>query len=279
MLRKIIEIDEDLCNGCGLCLPECPEGALQIIDGKARLVSDLFCDGLGACVGFCPEGAMTVIEREAEEYSERKVMANVVRQGANTIAAHLEHLKDHGAMDFYEEAVDYLREEGIDIPAHGIEPHPEPCGCPGSLSREIERPATAEPAASPMAPGISRLTHWPIQIMLMPPRAPYFKDADLLLTADCVPFAYPTFHEELLKDKVLLVGCPKLDDAEFYREKMTAIVEGNDIKSLTVVHMEVPCCFGLPALARDAVAASGKRIPFHDITITVDGAIRETVSV
>ncbi len=261
MLRKIIEVDEDLCNGCGLCMPECPEGALQIIDGKARLVSDLFCDGLGACVGFCPEGAMTVVEREAEEYDERKVMAN------------------HGEMTLYEEAVGYLREEGIEIPAHGVEPNPEPCGCPGSLSREIERPDMEEPAAGPALPGVSRLTHWPVQIMLLPPKAPYFKDADLLLTADCVPFAYPSFHEDLLKDKVLLVGCPKLDDAEFYREKMTAIVEGNEIRSITVVHMEVPCCFGLPALARDAVTASGKRIPYHDITITVDGTIRETVSV
>jgi NAD-dependent dihydropyrimidine dehydrogenase PreA subunit len=277
--RKIIEIDEELCTGCGLCLPECPEGALQIIDGKARLVSDLFCDGLGACVGFCPEGAMTVVEREAGEYDERTVMANIARQGANTIAAHLEHLRDHGETELYAEALDYLREEGIDIPAHGTEPDPIPCGCPGSLSREIERPAEDEPAAGPALPGVSRLTHWPVQIMLLPPRAPYFKDADLLLTADCVPFAYPTFHEDLLKDKVLLVGCPKLDDAGFYREKMTAIVSDNEIRSITIVHMEVPCCFGLPALAKEAVQASGRRIPFHDITITVDGTIRETVSV
>ncbi|MFC1629192.1 ATP-binding protein [Gemmatimonadota bacterium] len=279
MLRKIIEVDEALCNGCGLCIPECPEGALQVIDGKARLISDLFCDGLGACVGFCPEGAMTVVEREAEEYEERKVMANIVKHGANTIAAHLEHLKDHGEVKLYEEAIGYLEEMGIEIPAHGTESNPEPCGCPGSISRAIERPKFEEPVSGPAIPGTSRLTHWPVQIKLLPINAPYFKDADLLLTADCVPFAYPSFHEDLLKDKVLLVGCPKLDDAAFYREKITAILETNEVKSITCVHMEVPCCFGLPALTRDALAASGKHIPLHDITITVDGTIRETVSV
>ena len=280
MLREIITIDEDLCNGCGLCIPSCPEGALQIIDGKARLVSDLFCDGLGACVGHCPEDAMTVVEREAEPYDERKVMANIVGYGQNTIAAHLEHLREHGEMGLYREAVDYLEEQGLEVPALEPEPAAElPCGCPGAMLREFSKETESEASAPSDYRPVSRLTHWPVQIMLLPVNAPYFEGADLLLAADCAPFAYPDFHDEFLAGKVLLVGCPKLDDAAFYLEKMTAILETNDIKSVTCVHMEVPCCFGLPTIARQAISASGKDIALHDVTITVDGRITEALPV
>ena len=280
MLREIITIDEELCNGCGLCIPSCPEGALQIIDGKARLVSDLFCDGLGACVGHCPEGAMTVVEREAEPYDERKVMANIVGYGQNTIAAHLEHLREHGEMGLYREAVDYLEEQGLEVPTHELEPAAElPCGCPGAMLRELSKETESETSAPSDYSPVSRLTHWPVQIKLLPVNAPYFEGADLLLAADCAPFAFPDFHDEFLAGKVLLVGCPKLDDAAFYLEKMTAILETNDIKSVTCVHMEVPCCFGLPTIARQAIIASGKDIPLHDVTITVDGRITEALPV
>jgi len=274
MLRKIITIEEELCNGCGLCIPNCPEGALQIIDDKARLVSDLFCDGLGACVGYCPEGAMTVVEREAESYDERKVMANIVKHGENTVAAHLEHLKDHGEMSLYREAVAYLEESGIEVPERGSEQEQiAACACAGTIPREIENEIEPETAPPDGYKPISKLTHWPVQINLLPVNAPYFQGADLLLAADCVPFAYPGFHEELLEGKVLLIGCPKLDDASFYLEKITEILKSNDISSITCAHMEVPCCFGLPMIARQAIEASGKDILFEDVTITVDGRI------
>lgn len=280
MLRTIITIEEELCNGCGLCIPNCPEGALQIIDNKARLVSDLFCDGLGACVGFCPEGAMRIVEREAEPYDERKVMANIVRQGENTIAAHLLHLKDHGEMNLYREAVQYLHEQGLEVPEHKPEAvEPLPCACPGSVVAEFNQDEELQLQPEPGKRPKSRLTHWPVQIKLLPLNAPYFQGADLLLAADCAPFAFAAFHEEFLTDKVLLVGCPKLDDPDFYREKITAILESNEIRSLTCVHMEVPCCFGLPTLARDSIAASGKEIPFHDVTVTIDGRIHEAIPV
>ncbi len=280
--RKIITIDEEKCTGCGECIPNCPEGALQIIDEKARLVSDLFCDGLGACVGHCPTGAMTVEEREAEPYDERKVMENIVKAGPNTIKAHLMHLKDHGADDFLDEALEYLKENGIDIPDGVIQQpdHPDastgkfnvPCACPGSGVMDFtEKCECQEEEQGSVGKRPSRLRQWPIQLMLVPPSAPYLKDADLVVAADCVPFAYPDFHEDFLKGKVLLVGCPKLDDVEFYMKKLIAIFKENDIHSITCVHMEVPCCFGLINLVKSAIAESGKSVPFTEVTISVKG--------
>jgi len=298
-VREIIKIDEELCNGCGECIPNCPEGALQIIDDKARLVSDLFCDGLGACVGHCPTGAMTVEKREAEEYEERKVMANIVKAGPNTVKAHLLHLKDHGAHDFLHEALAYLQEEGLDIP-DGVLPdhHPLaqeagaqeagcggaggddlPCGCPGSAVMDFsEKPqAEAQPqeAAGPVGSRPSQLRQWPVQLMLVPPGAPYFNGSNLVIAADCVPFAYPDFHEDFLKDRTLLIGCPKLDDAQHYQEKLTAIFKQNDIRSVVVAFMEVPCCFGLVHLVQSAIQASGKAIPFAKQMIGVKGDKKE----
>lgn len=258
--RKIIKIDQEKCNGCGLCIPNCPEGALQVIDGKARLISDLFCDGLGACIGYCPQGAITIEEREAQKYDETKVMENIVKQGKNVIKAHLEHLKEHDESNYLKQAIDYLKEKGIEI----------------SLAEEALNPAHQHstcPSAKVMdfREGISRLQNWPVQIKLVPVNAPYLNGADLLIAADCVAFSYANFHDDLLKGKVLLVGCPKLDDAEFYREKMTQIFKGNNIKSVTCVHMQVPCCFGLVNILKSAISASGKGIPFKEAEISIKG--------
>jgi len=328
MRRQIITIDEEKCDGCGLCIPNCPEGALQIIDEKARLVSDLFCDGLGACIGHCPQGAITIEEREAEKYDERTVMENIVPQGENVIQAHLEHLEEHGQREYLKEAIQYLIERDLDIPeefravksmvdsvessigssegdrraenqarhvhscgesasatatprsesrAQGHETtasrHSEAlaCGCPGSQVidlREAEKPDLSGEQAIKRP---SHLKQWPVQIMLVPPFAPYLKNAELLIAADCVPFAYADFHDELLNGKVLLVGCPKLDDANYYTEKLTQVFKDNDIRSITIAHMEVPCCFGLGNIVQSAVEASGQNIPIEDVTINVRG--------
>lgn len=276
MRRKIIEIDEKKCTGCRVCIPNCPEGALQIVDGKARLVSDLFCDGLGACIGHCPEGAIRIEEREAGEYDEEKVMENVVRGGTNVIKAHLEHLESHGQKKYLSEAFDYLEEKMITVPS---EAHPaplrggkesEPCGCPGATLMDFgkKEAGSARPGG---ASAESQLGQWPIQIRLVPPAAPFFKGAELLIAADCVPFAYAGFHDNLLRGKVLLIGCPKFDDAAFYVEKITQILKANDVRSVTVARMEVPCCYGLVKIVREAVSASGKEIPFREVEIGIKG--------
>lgn len=273
--RKIIKIDDKKCNGCKLCIPNCPEGAIQIIDNKARLVSDLFCDGLGACIGHCPQGAIIIEEREAVPYSEKKTMENIVKHGKNTIIAHLKHLKDHGEAAYLKEAIEYLKANNIEVPVAEVHGHGGHgfSGCPGSRVIDMkDAPRAAD--AGPAAKAVPELRQWPIQIMLVPVNAPYFEGADLLIAADCVPFAYPDFHRELLKGKMLLVGCPKLDDLTVYEEKITAIIKENNIKSVTYAHMEVPCCFGLISIIEDAIERSKKRIPFEDITITIRGEKR-----
>jgi len=268
--RKIIKIDEDLCNGCGLCIPNCPEGAIQIIDNKARLISDLFCDGLGACIGYCPEGAITIEEREAEQYNEIKVMENIVKQGENTIRAHLEHLEEHGETRFLNEALDYLRARGIKIKK--IEKKENlPCGCPGSALREIKREGADFDKNSVRQE--SRLSQWPVQLNLLPPQASFFNNSDLLVCADCVPFAYANFHSDLLNGKSLVIGCPKLDDVENYKEKLIDMFKLNNIKKVTVAIMEVPCCYGLYAVVNEAVEKSGKKIDVIKKVISVGGEI------
>jgi len=271
--RKIIKIDEDKCTGCELCIPNCPEGALKVIDGKVRLISDLFCDGLGACIGHCPEGAITIEEREATPYSERKVMENIVKQGKNVIKAHLDHLKGHGDTKHLMEATEVLKEKGIHISMDEKSHTHQHAGgsCPGS--KVIDLGKGKKSGARHPAPGtqIPQLGNWPVQITLVPVFAPYFNGADLLVAADCVPFAYAGFHGDLLSGKVLLVGCPKLDDAEYYKKKLTDILKQNDIQSITCAHMEVPCCFGLVNLVKEAIAASGKTIPFKEVTIGIKG--------
>ena len=273
MKRKIIKIDENKCNGCGQCIPNCPEGALRVIDGKVRLISDLFCDGLGACIGHCPLGAIKIEEREAQEYEEKIVMANIVKQGKNVIKAHLAHLKDHGESGYLSEAIEYLKENGFDLKGLVDEPKPMKCGCPGSnvvdFTGESGKDKETEKHES-----VSYLRQWPVQLTLVPPSAPYLNNADLLIAADCVPFAYAGFHQDFLKGKVLLVGCPKLDDADFYTEKLTEIFKNNAIKSVTCVHMEVPCCFGLVHLVKEAIKRSGKDIPLDVVNISIKGTVK-----
>lgn len=268
--RAIIKIDESKCNGCGLCMPNCPEGAIQIIDGKARLVSDLFCDGLGACIGHCPEGAITIEEREAAKYSEREVMKNIVKQGANVIKAHLEHLKEHNEAGYLKEAIGFLKENKVAVPADNDMHSHGQRSCPGSRAIDLSKKAHSVNASTPRA-NEPQLSNWPVQIKLVPVDAPYFDRADILVAADCVPFAYADFHEKLLKGKVLLVGCSKLDDLELYKEKIAGILKNNDIKSITYVHMEVPCCFGLVEAIEEAIALSGKGTPFKEAVISIKG--------
>ncbi|MGE5633386.1 MAG: ATP-binding protein [Caulobacteraceae bacterium] len=239
--RKIIQIDEEKCNGCGLCVPNCAEGAIKVIDGKARLISDNLCDGLGACLGECPQGALTIIEREAEEFDEAAVHA---------------HLNP--------------------APVHNHQHHGHGGGCPGSRAMEINRQNNEAKTTAVSSGDIElkikpQLSQWPVQLMLVPERAPYFENADLLITADCVPFAYPNYHLDLLKGKKVVVGCPKLDDLEYYVEKLTNIVKNNSIKSITVAFMEVPCCGGIVRTAEIALQASGKNIPLNKVLISING--------
>jgi NAD-dependent dihydropyrimidine dehydrogenase PreA subunit len=281
MRRKIIRIDEEKCNGCGICIPGCPEGALRIVNGKARLVSDLYCDGLGACLGRCPEGAILVEEREAADYDEVRVMENVVRQGQETVEAHLEHLREHGETGHLTAALEFLsrREKQaprpVDLPIHAAVPAQG--GCPGSQSRAL-RP-TQQRADEAGGRG-SRLTHWPIQLHLINPLAPHYQGADLLLTADCVPFALPDFHKDYLQGKKLAIACPKLDDGqEVYLEKLTALVDRAGIRSVTVMIMQVPCCSGLVQMARRAVDQASRRIPIEAIVVSLEGKILQRSAV
>jgi ferredoxin len=271
MIRKIIKIDEKKCDGCGLCIPNCPEGALQIIDGKAKLVSDLFCDGLGACIGYCPKNAITIEEREAEQYDERKVIKRIAKQGKSVIKAHLEHLREHGENAYLKEALNYLEEKGIANPLkdeHLKDSHFH--ACPGLRAIKLERKKNTTVKARIQ----SELAQWPIQLSLVPLHAPYFNNADLLVAADCVPFAYANFHQDFLKNKILLIACPKLDDIEFYKEKLIKIFESNNIKSISVLHMEVPCCYGLSNLVETALKSCGKDIPLSNKIITIDGNLK-----
>lgn len=268
--RKIIEIEENLCNGCGQCIPNCPEGALQIIDGKARLVSDLFCDGLGACIGHCPEGAISIVEREARAYDEKKVMERIVQQGKSVTRAHLEHLKEHGETEYLQEALDFLEEKGIENPLEEKTSERKlPCGCPGTMEKKIERKPVGRSNEQESALG-----QWPVQLTLVNPNARYFDNAELLVATDCVPFAYANFHSDFLQGKSVVVGCPKLDDIEHYKKKLTEIIKSNDLKGITLVHMEVPCCFGLKRAVEQAIVDSGKDLYLKQAIISIRGEVK-----
>ncbi len=255
LLRKIVRIDEEKCNGCGECVPNCVEGALKIIDGKAKLVSDRYCDGLGACLGKCPQDAITVEEREAEDFDEEA-------------AKHHARLAEEPKLPCgcpSSTAIQFERQNSEDK---------LPCGCPSARITQFEGDAVM-PAAKTGQDAKSTLGHWPVQLALVPPSAPFFQGADLLLAAHCTAFAYAGFHEKLLKGHALLVACPKLDDYEAHLAKLTAILRQSNLKSITVVHMEVPCCTGLVHMAEQAIKASGKNIRLSEITIGVRGDILE----
>ncbi len=266
MKREIIKIHHDKCNGCGECLKGCPEGALQVIDGKARLINEAFCDGLGACIGDCPKDAIQIIEREAEPYDEKKVVENIAEQGEEVLKAHLEHLKDHGQMDLFQEAIDHLETIGVENPVGTEKEEQKIPSCPSIKSDSWETERSKEEGRQ-----TSKLDQWPVQLELVPVDAPYFDDRDLVIAADCVPFAYPNFHLDFLEDSSLIIGCPKLDDASRYVEKLTEIFKRNDIQQVTVVHMEVPCCFGLNNIIDKALSNSGKEIEKEEVTISFKG--------
>ncbi len=255
MIRKMVKIDEEKCNGCGLCVPSCAEGAIQIIDGKARLVADNLCDGLGACLGDCPLDAITIEEREADEFDEA-----AVEEHLHTIGREPQpHAHAHG----------HAAGPSGGCPSAAVQSFAAPAGgCPSARLMQFDKPAAAEPAAVSRP---SRLAQWPIQLHLVPPTAPFFRNADVLLAADCAPFAYADFQEDLLKGKALAIACPKLDNTEPYVEKLTAMITQSNIRSLTVVHMEVPCCNGLIFMARQAIANSGRDIPLETVRIGIRG--------
>ncbi|MEG1403185.1 4Fe-4S binding protein [Bacteroides sp.] len=268
MKRTIIKIDESLCNGCGACIKGCHEGALQLIDGKARMISDLFCDGLGACIGECPVGAIALEEREAEPYDEYAVMERIAPKGEKTIVAHLMHLRDHKEMEYLKQGLSYLAERGIEISLPEEKPAAA-CGCPGGRAFSFAPKATPSHAVSPAQ---SQLRQWPVQLHLLNPQAAYFREADVVLAADCAAYAYGDFHQRFLTGKTLAIACPKLDTGkESYIEKLTAMIDASQIRSLTVVIMEVPCCGGLLQLARMAVERSVRKIPIKQVIVGIQG--------
>lgn len=296
MKREIVQIDEDKCNGCGNCIPNCHEGALQIIDGKAVLVSELMCDGLGACLGHCPEGALTIEEREAEAYNEVEVIKEMMNKGKNVIAAHLKHLKEHGETSYLKQGVEYLVQhksalnfdlmEVIDEVHHitpkGSQPKPNPQaiaapamhhhggGCPGSQARSFA--PVQQAASSTDTP--SALTQWPVQMHLINPMAAYFQGADLLVAADCVAFSLGNFHSKFLQGKKLAIACPKLDsNKEIYQQKITTLIDNARVNTITVMIMEVPCCGGLLQLVTNAAQQANRKVPIKAVTVGIQGDI------
>jgi len=252
--RQIITIDEEKCDGCGNCVPACVEGALQVIDGKARLVKESYCDGLGACLGDCPQDALHVTTLEVEAYDEPAVLGYLQQAAPEAVERHVEHLRAHGMQSSYAPAA-----------------KPQPAAIP--LCPSVQMKVWDEGSTPKDEPGQSRvkseLRQWPVQLHLVPVRAPYFQGAELTLIADCVPFASPNMHADLLRDSAIAVGCPKLDDGQAYINKVTQILQSNDIRSLKVAYMEVPCCRGLVFIAQQALALSGKDIPFTTEIVTI----------
>lgn len=260
MRRSIVKIDEEKCDGCGLCVSACHEGALQIIDGKAKLVRDDYCDGLGACLGECPQGAILIEEREAAAFDEAAVEQHLKQTTEPKV---------HGGCPSAQARI---------IERNPAPAQASPCGCPSAQARSIDRPAACPSVASETVDYESALQNWPTQLMLAPPQAQYLQGADLLISADCVPFAYAGFHSDLLPGKVVVQACPKLDDTDFYTQKLAAMFAANDINTITVARMEVPCCGGLVAVVKSALRASGKDIPVEIITVGIAGEVLERQS-
>ncbi len=307
MKRQIIQIDEEKCTGCGECIPNCHEGALQMIDGKARLISDLMCDGLGACIGHCPEGAIEIIEREAEPYDEITVIKEMVNKGKNTVIAHLAHLKDHKEFGFLKQGVKWMQENKSQIDfnveevmsavhngsvgktedacgcggqnEHQHESHQSESahvhnggGCPGAAAMTLNKPKVGNNEIIGDIP--SQLTQWPVQMHLVNPAASYFQESDLLLAADCVAFALGDFHDKFLKGKSLGIACPKLDaNKEIYIDKLVALIDDAKVNTITVMKMEVPCCGGILQMAQIASQQASRKVPIKSITVGISGDI------
>lgn len=306
MKREIIKIDRELCNGCGVCIPNCHEGALQMIDDKAVLVSELMCDGLGACIGHCPQGAIEVEEREAEAYDEILTMKEMVKNGRNTVSAHLKHLKDYQQKEYIHQAFDWLQENSANIEfdvneliyevkqrgkqeaapqenpylqnlvAAADQPSAEGCGggCPGSASKEIKPQFTIAAGVHPPVNVQSELTQWPVQMHLINPMAPFFQECELLLAADCVAYTMANFHSDYLKGKKLAIACPKLDsNLEVYIEKLVHLIDDAKINTITVMRMEVPCCGGLMQIVQSALSQASRNVPVKMLTISSSGEV------
>jgi len=259
MIREVVRIDEDKCDGCGLCVPSCEEGAIKIVNGKAKLVADRLCDGLGACLGHCPQGAITIDQREADDFDEAAVAEHLGTSAHPTTAAH--------------------------YPAQEVAPKPSGCpsapfvslggGCPSARFNQTDRPATAPATAEGEADGSpSELTHWPVQLRLFSPAAPILQGARLLLCADCVPVAYPDFQSRLLRGRSVVIACPKLDDPTGYVEKLAEMMRQNDLAEIVVAHMEVPCCNGIVRMVTEARQICGSKVPVIDVMIGTDGQLR-----
>lgn len=255
MIRKVVQIDEARCDGCGQCIPSCAEGAIALVAGKARLSADALCDGLGACLGECPRGAITVVEREADAFDEALVARHRAAEAPHPHRPTLAVVRDGDG---------------------------DAGGCPGARPVSLAPRRGLAVVADPPAPAAprpaqngSRLGHWPVQLRLVPPHAPWLDGAELLVAADCAPFAYARFHEDFLAGRAVVVGCPKLDDVRLHAEKLARILASRDVRAITVVRMEVPCCSGLSAAVREAIRASGKDLPVREAVIGIDGALRD----
>jgi NAD-dependent dihydropyrimidine dehydrogenase PreA subunit len=286
MIREIVKIDEELCDGCGVCVPNCHEGALQIIDGKARLVSELMCDGLGACIGHCPEGAITIERRDADRYDEVAVISGMVKSGKNTVFAHLKHLLDHGETGYLKQALDYIKSNSEAMPFTIKEVHELLSArkeqksfkntisgvCPGSAATSfvaagaaINRPAEALH---------SELTHWPVQLHLINPSAAYFNGADLLIAADCAGFAHGDFHRKFIAGKKMVIACPKLDQGkEIYIRKLISLIDDAKVNTINIVIMEVPCCGGLLSMVQTALSLARNDVPVKVSVISTRGEV------
>lgn len=286
MIREIITIDEEKCNGCGQCVPNCHEGALQIIEGKARLISELMCDGLGACIGHCPEGAITIEKREADAYDEVATISNMIHSGKATVFAHLKHLQDHNETGYLNQALSFIRANHEAMPFEISEVHEllhqqkdansGSCntggGCPGSAPVAFQ--ASGLKMAAPQTAAPSALTQWPVQMHLINPAASYFQGADLLVAADCAGFAYGNFHNDFIKGRKMVIACPKLDQGrDIYIDKLVKLIDEARVNTITVVIMEVPCCGGLSQMIGIATQRASRKVPVKEVMISIKGEI------
>lgn len=290
MIREIITINDDLCDGCGNCVPNCHEGALQIIEGKARLVSELMCDGLGACLGYCPQGAITIEEREADEYDELAVISGMIKKGKATVFAHLKHMKDHNETGYLNQALTFIRANREAMPFEISEVHEllhsnkaetadagscSTGSCPGTAAQSFDVSGFKMAAPAPSTDDIpSALSHWPVQMHLINPAASYFHGADLLVAADCAGFTYGNFHNDFIKGRKVVIGCPKLDQGtDSYIQKLVQLIDGSKVNTITLVIMEVPCCGGLSQMVKIATQTASRKVPVKEVMISIKGEI------